>query len=310
MKYQIITLLFLWSVAPLLAQEEDVSQDIKINSLVYGTLLQPKEKSPKLVILIAGSGPTDRNGNQQMMQNNSLKMIAQGLASEGIASFRYDKRIFTLLKQQALQENKLRFDDFIEDAVSSIQYFKEKKSFEKIYVLGHSQGALVGLMAALNTEVDGYISLAGAGQSIDQVIINQIGMQMPGLKDETVTAFTTLREKGSVKEFNPALTSILRPSVQPFIASWMNYDPAQEIAKMTAPVLILNGSKDLQVDVNEAQALKMALTSADFQIIENMNHVLKTVSGNDLDNTKTYNDTTIPLAKELIPAISAFVKKN
>jgi len=88
----------------------------------------------------------------------------------------------------------------------------------------------------------------------------------------------------------------------------MKYDPAQEITKMTTPVLLLNGTKDLQVDVQEAQALKTALPKAQLQIIENMNHVLKTVTGNDLENSKTYNDTTIPLAEGLVPAITDFLK--
>jgi len=302
--------LFVLSTTIVIAQNESISQDIKVNSLVYGTLVKPKIKNSNLMIIIGGSGPTDRNGNQQMMQNNSLKMLAQDLAQEGIATFRYDKRIFTLLKQRALQEEKLRFDDFIDDAVSVINYFKKKNTFDKIFVLGHSQGALVGLMATLQTQVDGYISLAGAGQGIDQVIINQIGMQMPGLKEETITALATLKEKGSVKDFNPALTSLLRKSVQPFMASWMKYDPAQEITKISVPVLVLNGTKDLQVDVQEAQALKAALPQANLKIIENMNHVLKTVTGTDLENSKTYNDTTLPLADGLIPAISDFLKNN
>ena len=191
MKTFLFATLFALFTTIVIAQEAPISQDIKVNSLVYGTLLQPKEKSPNLVIIIGGSGPTDRNGNQQMMQNNSLKMLAQDLAQEGTASLRYDKRIFTLLKQRALQEDKLRFDDFIEDAVSVITYFREKNTFDKIYVLGHSQGALVGMIAALQTQVDGYISLAGAGQGIDQVIVNQIGLQMPGLKEETITVSYT-----------------------------------------------------------------------------------------------------------------------
>lgn len=310
MKHLILTIAILLNVNLVLSQEKSISQDVKVNNLVYGTLLKPAIKSNAVVIIIGGSGPTDRNGNQQMMQNNSLKMLAQDLAKEGIASFRYDKRIFTLLKQNALQEDKLRFDNFIEDAVSTINYFREKKSFQKIYVLGHSQGALVGLIAAQQTKVDGYISIAGAGQSIDQVIVNQIGLQMPKLKEETQEAFTTLREKGKVKDFNPALTSILRPSVQPFILSWMHYDPAVELKKLTIPVLLVNGTKDIQVDQQEAQVLKNALAGAQLELIENMNHVLKTITGGDLENAKSYNDTTLPLSQELVPVVKEFVIKN
>lgn len=309
MKSLLITVLIFLLTNPLFSQETAISQDIKVNSLVYGTLLKPKVKNNDLVIIIAGSGPTDRNGNQQMMQNNALKMLAQSLADNGIASFRYDKRIFTLLKQQALQEEKLSFDDFIEDAVSTINYFKKKRDFENIYVLGHSQGALVGLIASLQTEVSGYISLAGAGQSIDQVIIDQIGAQMPSLKEETITAINTLKEKGKVKDFSPALMSILRPSVQPFMVSWMKYDPAQEVSKLKARTLIVNGTKDLQVSVQEAQILKEAQPASQLEIIENMNHVLKTVTGNDLENAKTYNDSKLPINSALVTTLIQFIKE-
>lgn len=310
MKNLLLITIFLLVASGGISQEGTISRDLKVNSLVYGTLLQPKAESTDIIIIIGGSGPTDRNGNQQMMQNNSLKMLAQDLAQEGIASFRYDKRIFTLLKQRALQEEKLRFDDFIEDAVSVIDYFKKKNNFKRIFVLGHSQGALVGMLAALQTPVDGYISLAGAGQSIDQVIVNQIGIQMPGLKDETIEALATLKEKGKVKDFNPALASILRSELQPFMASWMQYDPAQEIKKLNVPVLVVNGTKDLQVDVQEAQYLQAALPVAQLEIIENMNHVLKTVMGNDMENAKTYNDTSIALSEKLVPALKDFLQKN
>ncbi len=292
------------------AQKETIAQDIRVNAMVYGTLLKPKATANTLVVIISGSGPTDRNGNQQMQQNNALKMLAQGLAQEDIASFRYDKRILTLLKQQALQEEKLRFDDFIEDAVSTINHFAKKEAYKYIYVLGHSQGALVGMIAAQQTEVHGFISLAGAGQSMDQLIVNQIGLQMPKLKNETMQALATLKEKGKVKDFNPALTSILRPSVQPFMASWMQYNPTEEIKKIEVPILILNGDKDLQVATQEAQILKEAAPEAQFEIVKNMNHVLKTVTGGDLENSKTYNNTTLPLTETLVPTITQFIQKN
>lgn len=310
MKYLILTIAIFLKISIVSAQEKPISQDIKVNSYIYGSLLKPIVKSNTLVIIIGGSGRTDRNGNQQMMQNNSLKMLAQDLAKEGVASFRYDKRIFTLIRQNALQEDKLRFDHFIEDAVSTINYFKQKRTYKKIYVLGHSQGALVGLIASQQAEVNGYISIAGAGQSIDQVIVNQIGLQMPKLKEETTQAFSILKEKGKVKEFNPALTSILRHSVQPFILSWMNYDPAIELKKLNIPVLIINGTRDIQVSQQEALNLKSAYPSAQLEIIENMNHVLKTVIGGDLENAKTYNNATLPLIKSLIPVLTQFIKGN
>lgn len=141
--------------------------------MVDGTILVPSTtEKPPLAILIGGSGPIDRNGNQQMMKNNSLKFLAEALYDNDIAVFRYDKRIVKQIKDRTLNEESIHFDDFIKDAIDVIEYFKRSKAFSKIYVIGHSQGSLVGMIAAQN-RADGFISLAGAGQEIDDVIVDQ-----------------------------------------------------------------------------------------------------------------------------------------
>ena len=103
--------------------QEIIESDVRINTLVNGTLLQPKNAQDTIAIIIGGSGPTDRNGNQRTSQNNSLKKLAQGLSNDGIATFRYDKRIFALIQQNALVEEKISFDDFVNDAIAVIDYF-------------------------------------------------------------------------------------------------------------------------------------------------------------------------------------------
>ncbi len=308
--YIILAALLVLVVQVSRAQQQMASSDIKVNDYVYGSLLTPEIPTKKLAIIIAGSGPTDRNGNQQMARNNSLKKLAESLASNGIATFRYDKRILTLLKKNALQEEKLRFDDFVDDAVSAINFFKQGDRFTEIYVIGHSQGSLVGMLAVQQSPVEGYISLAGSGQTIDATISDQIGIQMPKLKPQAQEAFATLRKEGKVKDFSPALTSILRPSVQPFMASWMKYDPTIEIANVREPILILNGTKDIQVSTEEAERLRNAAPTAAFTLIEDMNHIFVLVEGDDLENTKTYNQTSLPISSELIEVISGFINKQ
>lgn len=294
----------------LIGQEYGGSSDLRINQLVYGTLLTPETPKSTIAIVIPGSGPTDRNGNQQMMRNNSLKLLAESLAQEGIASFRYDKRVLTLLKKNALQEEKLDFNMFIDDAVAVIEYFKMQGRFKNIYVIGHDQGALIGMVASQQSEVQGFISLSGSGQSIDQTIINQISLQMPDLKEKAVNAFTTLKSEGKVKNYSPALASIFRPAVQPFMASWMQYDPKMEIGKLTIPTLIINGTKDIQVSNEEARLLKEGNNNATLVNVEGMNHVLRVIEGDDLENTKSYNLTGLPISTELITTITGFIKSN
>lgn len=286
------------------------SKDLSITPLIDGTLLIPDTlKTQPLAIIIGGSGPVDRNGNQQMMKNNSLKFLAEGLYEKNIATFRYDKRIVKQMKNRSLNEKNIHFGDFIEDAVAVLEYFKNDRRFSKIYIIGHSQGSLVGMVAA-QEGANGFVSLAGAGQEIDDVIVAQLATQSPGLEDNARMAFDDLRANGVSYNYSPALSSIFRKEIQPFIFSWMQFNPQEEIVKLQIPVLIINGDKDIQVQISEAELLKAAKPDADYKIIKNMNHIFKEVEGNDLENSKTYNQYNIPVMPELIDTVAEFLKKN
>lgn len=306
MKNRIFALFFLISTFGLAQQKLYNSEEIKINKYVEGTLLSPtaKENVP-LVIMIQGSGPTDRNGNQSFMKNDSFKKLATALAEEGIASFRFDKRILHM-RELGLKEEEIKFDDFITDASTVLDYFKQDPTFQKIIVLGHSQGSLIGMVSAKD-KVDAFISIAGASEPIDSLIIAQIGGQMPGLKQNVQESFTEMRETGSSKNYNPMLEMIFRPSVQPFILSWMKYDPQDEIEKLDIPVLVINGTSDLQIKELEAEKLKQARPTARLVILDKMNHVFRKIEGGALENSKSYNTAKLPLHPELVPVIVKFI---
>ena len=273
-----------------------------------GTLLLPDGiEKPPLAILIAGSGPTDRNGNSQMARNNSLKLLAEGLAAKGIAVFRYDKRILKQIKDRTLDESSIRFGQFVEDAEGVVNYFGKADAFSSITVIGHSQGALVGMLAAPQG-ANGVVSLAGAGEPIDSVILEQLQAQAPGLVEDASKAFDTLRETGSVSGYNPGLESLLRPQIQPFMLSWMLADPAQTISSLDMPVLIVAGTKDLNVAVDQAEKLQSAQPNAQLLIIDGMNHVLRKIDGDDYDNGKSYDDPSLPIMPELIDGLAGFVQ--
>lgn len=307
MKKVFSILLFFIGATNFAQDTNHTSEEVDINQFVKGTLVTPisEEKMP-LVILLQGSGPTDRNGNQAFMKNDALKKLALEMANNGIASYRFDKRI---LQAQRLNiaEKDMRFDDFVTDAVSVLEHFQDDLKFEKIVVLGHSQGSLVGMLAAKD-RADGFISIAGVAQPIDNILTTQIANQMPGLKENVQQTFAEMRATGSSSSYNPMLESIFRPSVQPFILSWMNYDPKEEIAKLEIPVLIINGSNDLQVEEDEARQLKEANPPADLVIMENMNHVLRKIDGDDLENSKSYNEASLPLHPELVPKLVEFIE--
>ena len=284
------------------------TQDIAINNLIDGTLLTPNDaEKPKLAIIIAGSGPTDRDGNQNFMKNNSLKKLAESLTNKGIATFRYDKRIVKQIRKNKVDPN-IKFDDFVTDAIAVVDYFVKKSIYSSVYVIGHSQGSLIGMLAAKD-RADGFISLAGAGQSIDEVITEQIGAMDPSLIDATKKAFESLKAGKATTDYPTPLAPVFRADVQPFIMNWMQYKPQEVIKSLDIPVLIINGTSDLQVSVDEAQLLKSASKTSEIEIIEKMNHVLFIIEGDQLVNSKSYNESSREISEELITSISSFILK-
>ncbi|WP_010229251.1 alpha/beta hydrolase [Gillisia marina] len=284
-----------------------MESEVSVNKFIDGTLTTPAStEHPDLVILIQGSGPTDRNGNGFMMKNDGSKIIARELAKNGIASYRFDKRIFKMNKYK-IREEELSFEDFIEDVSAILDHFKAQDSFENIIIAGHSEGSLIGMIAAAN-KADAFISLAGPGRSIDKIVIDQLAKQSPELSENAKDAFQEIQERGKTSNYSPLLQSIFRPSVQPFLKSWMKYDPREEIAKLDMPILIINGSFDIQVDTTEANLLTEANPKAELVILDKMNHIFRKIEGDDLENTKAYNEPNRPLHPELIPNLVDFIK--
>ncbi len=284
------------------------STDISLNRFVDGTLLTPVSKElPILAILIADSGPTDRNGNQNFLKNNILKKLAESLSNHEIATFRYDKRIVKQIRKGNVDKN-IMFDDFVTDAISVIEYFKKTNSYSKIYVIGHSQGSLVGMLAA-KERADGFISVSGAGQSIDKVIIEQVQKTAHMYTEDTKRVFDIMRKGKTTTDYPTALSSFFNIDIQPFMMNWMQYNPQDVIQSLDLPILIINGTKDLQVTVEEATHLKEASRHADLKIVDKMNHVLFIIEGDDLENSKSYNESARAIAQEVTTAILDFMKR-
>ena len=280
---------------------------------LYGSLLLPAAK-PRypIVLIIAGSGPTDRNGNSPALSgsNNSLKMLAEGLAAQGIASLRYDKRGIGESSKAMGKEADLIFADFIDDAVLWSKQLRQDKRFSTLTIVGHSEGSLIGMVAAQDKNADGFVSIAGAGRPAGQIIIEQVRKQLPPdlLKsaEENVALLTAGKNPTSVPV---ALNALFRPSVQPYLISWFRFDPAQEIAKLSVPVLIAQGTTDIQVSVEQAKLLAKAKPPAQLLLVEGMNHVLKEVANERSTQIRSYSDPSLPIAPQLITETAKFIKK-
>ncbi len=306
LRHTIFSIIFLVTFSSF-SQETEVVIPTKSTN-IKGSLTQPKGvKRPPLLIIIPGSGATDRNGNNAMMKNNSLRMLAKELQQHNIASYRYDKSVLHYPKEAKIDT--LTFDTFIYEAKEVVRHFKKSKNYSKIFVLGHSQGSLVGMLACTKG-ADGFISLAGAGKSIDKIILTQISTQAPFLIDNAQAILKDLKSGKTVKKINPMLASVFRPSVQPFLISWIKYDPLKEIQKLKTPILIINGTKDLQVVTSNAKALHQQQPKSKMVLIEKMNHILKEIDGDATENMKSYNQPDLPISNQLIEVIVEFINQK
>ncbi|WP_457619157.1 alpha/beta hydrolase [Lutibacter sp.] len=313
MKYSINILIFSLISSLLFSQEKNYTENqlsIPTKSVtINGTLLTPSlSKKIPLVILIPGSGPTDRDGNNVLMKNNSLKFLAESLSEENIATYRFDKSVLSYKKNDKEKIDAITFGTFIDEAKTVINYFKNSGEYSKIIVAGHSQGSLVGMIAA-NNIADAFISLEGAGRTIDQIIIEQLNKQAPFLKDEASNVLSELKKGVIVEKFNPMLNSLFNKSVQPFLISWIKYNPQEEIKKLNIPMLLINGTKDIQVSNFDAELLHKANSKSQLKIIKNMNHIFKEINGDINENMLSYTNPELPIMKELTGLITAFVKE-
>ena len=299
-------LLFFISLEAFSQEKNYDSLQVSIDPEVQGTLLSPKgENQPPLAILIAGSGPTDRDGNQALFKNNSLKYLAEGLAQKGIATFRYDKRVIAQINKATVQEEKMTFEDEVNDALLVVNHFKDK--YKKIILIGHYEGSLIGLLVAQKVVVSKFVSISGAGNSSATLIEEQIGKNAPQLKEESQKIISQLRKGELVENISPYLAPIFRKSVQPYLISWFKYEPAKEITKLQIPILIVQGTNDLQVEDKEVQLLKEAQPKAQLLLIEGMNHVLKKVKTLE-ENQQSYLNPDLPIPEELVEGIASFIK--
>lgn len=306
--FTILTLLFFSTVH---AVEKNIILTTPTGD-IHGVLLMPDVEQPcPLVIIIAGSGPTDMDGNTigSNLHNNSLKMLAEGLEAKGIASIRYDKRGIGKSQAAGTSEEEMRFEHYIDDAAAWADMFGDDERFSTIAIAGHSEGSLIGMVAAQKSSaVKAYISIAGCGRPAYEVLEEQLKRQPEQVQREAAEINKELCEGRTVENVPGYLAALYRKSVQPYLISWFRYDPAKEIAKLKIPVLILQGDKDLQVSLKDAEKLYAARMFSSFYIIEGMNHVLKHCDSNEmLGQLDAYQNPTLPIKDELIEHIARFL---
>lgn len=296
--------------SPGFAAEETMQLETPTGT-VHGTLMRPDDAPrPLVALIIAGSGPTDRDGNNPLAgRNDALKLVAQALADAGIASLRYDKRGIAASAAAGADESKLRFDDYVEDAAAWARRLAQDGRFAAVAIIGHSEGATIAALAAARTPVAGVVSIAGPGEPAATTLRRQLAGRLPPELAERNEALLTALEAGRlVDEVPPALAALYRPSVQPYLVSWFRQRPADALAALRVPCLIVQGDTDLQVSLADAQALQTAQPACRLARIGGMNHVLKAVPADRARQIASYADPTLPLAPGLAEALLPFLK--
>jgi len=224
---------------------------------------------------------------------------------------RYDKRGVAASARAATSEDDLRFEMYADDAAAWVKKFRTDKRFSTIIIAGHSEGAMLGILAAQRSGADGYISIAGIARPANAVLHDQLAAGLPKPQadqaDSILAQLAAGRKVAAPKEM--PLSALFRSSVQPYMISWFKWDPAAELAKLAIPVLIVQGTTDIQVSVAEADSLKKAAPKATLVKIDGMNHVLKAVAGDQVAQLKSYSDPTLPLVPQLVTVIAQFVKE-
>ncbi len=292
--------------------EKEISIASSVGSKIYGTLLS-KNKDQKLAIIIAGSGPTDREGNNPLGVNSySYQMLAHALDPHNIATFRYDKSGIGKSRNMDLKESDVVFENGIKDVEKIIDYLHDSLGFKNIYIIGHSEGSLIGMIASQKNKVKGFISIAGIGRPIDVVLEEQLEAQpLPdSIKKQVPSLLKKLKEGKTVTDYPEILAPLFHKSIHPYMISWMKYSPETEIKKVNCPVLILQGTCDIQVKEEDAKNLHQANKKSTLDIIPLMTHTLKNAEKDCSDQQKTYTDASLPLNKILVNDIVNFIKNK
>lgn len=299
-------LLFAASVA---AEEPMVLRAEKCD--LYGTLAVPESGSRTVALIIAGSGATDRDGNNRAagLITDCYKQLSDSLVANGYAALRYDKRAIAASASPEITEAELSFDDYINDAVAWADFLAADERFDRVVLIGHSEGSLIALAVAKRTDkVAAVVSLAGAGEPIDQTLRRQLAAQPEPYKSECYRIIDELKAGRMVEEVPAELAALFRKSVQPFLISEMRYNPADEARTLSVPLLIVQGTTDIQVETADAARLFMAQRMARMVMIDEMNHVLKLCSTtNPQQQMVTYMNPSLPIAAKLVRAVVDFM---
>jgi uncharacterized protein len=281
---------------------------------LQGTMLAPASGPAPMMLIIPGSGPTDRNGNNPLgVRASTYRLLAEGLAAQGIGTVRIDKRGMFGSRAAVADANAVTIDDYVSDVEAWTGSIRKHTGAACVWLIGHSEGGLVALAAAQKAaDICGLVLVSTAGRPLGEVLREQLRANPANaaVLDQAMAAIDTLEagKRVDVSTMNPVLMPLFAPQVQGFLVNVFSYDPAKLVAAIAKPVLIIQGKRDMQVGVADAERLKEAASKAELVLLADTNHALKTVTSDDRRaNALTYVNPKLPLAPGVVDAIVGFV---
>jgi pimeloyl-ACP methyl ester carboxylesterase len=263
---------------------------------------------PPVALLIAGSGSIDHDGNGPQMKPATLKKLSDQLVARNIATLRYDKRGAGGWKPEFGKPEDFRFKDFVTDASALVQYLRDSGKFSKIILVGHSEGGLVAILTARQQNVDRLVLLATASRTEGEVLKAQLEKKLSPETYAPVAKAIDSIMAGQIVDPPPQGLPI-PPAMQPSLASAFTEDPITPLQKLTMPILIVAGGRDLQLARVDMLALSTAAPQAKTAWEPEMNHVLVDVK-DDADNLAAYSQSDRPLDPNMIDEVAAFILES
>ena len=307
MKKMTLLLLILFTSFGIFAQSSEVSIPFKnYQYAIKGTFLKAKKSNGTAVLIIAGSGPTDRDCNNPQMQSNAYKFLAEHLASKGVSSLRYDK-LGIAASVPGMAEKDFLFSDNAAVAVVVYDFLLQQNGVKRVVILGHSEGSMIGMLVAQKVDAYKYISLAGPGYPADEILKTQFKSLPDAMKADAFSMMDSLKQGLQISKYNPDLMALFRPSMNNYLIDWFKYDPRKEIAKLKIPVLVIQGDNDIQVSNDNADVLAAANKKAKKVKIKDVSHVLKIAPKDFQENFKSYNSPDKDIDESMKKALVNFI---
>src|ERR1700735_915505 len=301
----IISALVILGLCGAIATARAEETKIRVGAIDAILTTPPGVERPPVVLLIAGAGSIDHDGNGPQVKPATLKKLSEQLVARKIATLRYDKRGAGGWKPEFARPKDCRFGDFVDDATALVNYLRGSRKFSTMVLAGHSEGGLVAILTARRVPVDRLVLLVTAARRQGDLVKAQLEKKLPPEKLEPIVKAVDAILAGQIVGPPPQGLAIA-PSMQPGISSAFAEDPIDPLKLIDEPTLIIGGGRDRQVARLDFIALSTASPLAKTLWLPQMNHVLNDV-GDENDNMAAYNQPERALNTVLIDTVANFI---